>query len=205
MERTKVFCVGFQKTGTTSLGRALEILGYRVCGYRPFSDLADHDGDDVWERVEQRAFALAEENDAFKDTPWPLLYREMDERHPGSKFILVTRDTDRWIKSATDDFKAWPNAMHRHIYGVPFPRGHEDVWVARYERHNREVREYFGDRPDFVHFHLNAGEVTWESLCGFLGHDVPDQPWPHENTKGDKRRRMLLQRIKGKLFGPSKR
>ncbi len=28
----KIFCIGFQKTGTTSLGRALELLGYRVCG-----------------------------------------------------------------------------------------------------------------------------------------------------------------------------
>ena len=28
----KIFCIGFHKTGTTSLGQALEALGYRVCG-----------------------------------------------------------------------------------------------------------------------------------------------------------------------------
>ena len=30
--KAKVFCIGFHKTGTTSLERALEMLGYRVTG-----------------------------------------------------------------------------------------------------------------------------------------------------------------------------
>ena len=29
---SKVFCIGFHKTGTSSLGAALKILGYKVCG-----------------------------------------------------------------------------------------------------------------------------------------------------------------------------
>lgn len=29
---SKIFCIGFHKTGTKSLGTALDILGYRVCG-----------------------------------------------------------------------------------------------------------------------------------------------------------------------------
>ena len=32
--RPKVFCVGFHKTGTKSLGAALATLGYRVAGPR---------------------------------------------------------------------------------------------------------------------------------------------------------------------------
>jgi hypothetical protein len=36
--KTKVFCVGFHKTGTTSLALALEILDYRVAGPTGIND-----------------------------------------------------------------------------------------------------------------------------------------------------------------------
>ena len=94
----KVFCIGFHKTGTTSLAEALRMLGYSVTGPNFVED----------KRILDQALALALEvtnrYDAFQDNPWPILYKEMDEAYPGSKFILTTRPTDRWIRSVVKHF-----------------------------------------------------------------------------------------------------
>jgi hypothetical protein len=73
--------------------------------------------------------------------------------------------------------------MRRWIYGegAGCPEGNEDIYVARYERHNKEVLEYFAKRPDdLLVFDLPKGD-GWDKLCPFLGHDVPDEPFPHAN------------------------
>ena len=83
MTKAKVFCIGFHKTGTTSLELALKKLGYRVTGSFGTKD------PDIAEKVHEMAYAMVPEYDAFEDNPWPILYRELDERFPGSKFILT--------------------------------------------------------------------------------------------------------------------
>ena len=73
--------------------------------------------------------------------------------------------------------------MRRWIYGenAGCPEGNEDTYIKRYERHNREVLEYFSDRPgDLLVMDIPA-DAGWEKLCAFLGHDVPDKPFPHAN------------------------
>ena len=95
--QSKVFGIGLSKTGTTSLARALEILGYNtrdylgVTRYSP-GDLTSIDLDEV------------NANDAFTDTPIPSFYRELDKMYPGSKFILTVRDMDGWLKSCKKQF-----------------------------------------------------------------------------------------------------
>ena len=89
----KVFGIGFHRTGTSSLGRALEQLGYNVCGN------FIHNETNLGDTLHQRAYDMAERYDAFQDFPWPLLYRELDKRYPGSRFILTTRNTDAWVRS----------------------------------------------------------------------------------------------------------
>lgn len=195
----KVFGVGFQKTGTTSLGTALSILGYSVCGYAPFRPFATAP-DFSMDELKTLAFQLAEEHDAFKDTPWPILYAELDEKFPNSKFILVERTTEKWIESASKDFQKQPNQIHQYIYGVPYPVGNEQVFIDRYLQHNEEVKSYFKDRPDdLLCLHLDKKEVNWKNLCDFLGFDEPQQPWPHANTMEDKRKLMRSQKIKRNL------
>jgi len=199
MKDVKVFGIGFQKTGTSSLGKALEVLGYRVGGYNDFRSMAD-DPDLTMEMVIEHAHAMVERYDAMKDTPWPILYKEMDQAYPGSKFIHVVRSTESWMRSARRDFGTHPNFMHRLIYGCDFPAGNEDVWVARYEQHNREVLEYFHGRDsDFISLDLNKGEVCFERICAFLGEPVPDVDWPHVNQRADKKRRMFVAKVLRKI------
>jgi hypothetical protein len=183
-KKPKVFCIGFHKTGTTSLELALRRLGYRVTGCFGTKD------PDIANKVHDLAIARAERFDAFQDNPWPILYRELDEAFPGSRFILTLRPADAWYRSQVKDFARTETPMRRWIYGddAGCPEGNEAVYLARYERHNREVLDYFADRPgDLLVFDLPGGD-GWPELCGFLGHDVPDAPFPHANKASVSRR-----------------
>ncbi|MDH3499538.1 MAG: hypothetical protein OEM97_05410 [Acidimicrobiia bacterium] len=180
MSRPKVFGIGFHKTATTSLAGALGILGYRVTGPNAITR------SDVEARAFRAARRLVRRYDAFQDNPWPLLYRELDEMCPGSKFILTVRPADRWIRSVVDHFGADSTPMRDWIYdGVGSPLGNEEHYLERYERHNRDVRRYFADRPaDLLEMDITAGD-GWEPLCAFLGHPIPQVPFPTMNSKDD--------------------
>lgn len=184
----KVFGIGFQKTGTSSLAASLYILGYDVCGY------FGNDDPNIAETALVTAFEMADHYDAAQDMPWPVLYRELDQRYPGSRFILTVRDTESWIRSVVKHFKATHIDSHVWIYGVPAAAGYEAAYIERYERHNREVQAYFADRPgDLLVLDLSDGD-PWSSICRFLGHDVPDVPFPRQNTK-EQKLRMLPRRV----------
>jgi hypothetical protein len=171
-----------------------------VAGYWQFRDLADRSEVTTADLVE-RARLVVDQYDAFKDTPWPVLYQELDALYPNSKFIHIVRDSQRWIASAVGDFKSWPNPIHQAIYGSAFPRGNEKAWVDRYERHNADVVEHFSGRSnDFISLNLERGEVNWESICRFLGYPVPDEPWPHANTAREKRWKTRWRKVL-KRFG----
>ena len=59
--------------------------------------------------------------------------------------------------------------------------------MARYRRHNAEVREYFKDRPgDLLVMNMSKG-AGWKELCGFLNCKAPSAPYPIEfKTLGGK-------------------
>jgi len=174
----KVFCIGFQKTGTTSLGNALEMLGYRVTGPTGLTlpDIPNNIHNFIYEVVESGEY------DAFQDNPWPVLYKELDARYPGSKFILTLRDTPSWLSSIVRHFGRGRNSpMRIWIYGCGCPEGNEEIYTDRFERHNREVLEYFQHRPnDLLVMNLSEGD-GWDELCPFLGKRIPSKPFPHAN------------------------
>jgi hypothetical protein len=174
--RPKVFCIGFHKTGTSSLDSALTRLGYRVTGPNGYED------PDIGEKLHELAAQLIDEYDAFQDNPWPLLYRWVDERVPGARFILTIRDEDAWLRSVIKHFGERVTPMRELIYGEGHgsPVGNEDLYLERYRRHNREVLDYFRGRDDLLVLKLTEGE-GWERLCPFLGHSVPRAPFPHAN------------------------
>lgn len=182
--KPKVFCIGFHKTGTTSLEVALKKLGYRVTGSFGTRD------PDIADKVHALAREKATQFDAFEDNPWPVLYRELDAWFPGSKFILTRRPPADWIRSQVKDFATTETPMRRWIYGADAgcPEGNEETYVARYERHNREVLEYFRDRPDDLLVIDFPQDARWDRLCAFLGHEAPDEPFPHANKASLSRR-----------------
>lgn len=184
--KRKVFGIGFQKTGTTSLHVILDKLGYHIASYHEFRHLAKQEGLTM-DDIRAHALKIAPEYDAGKDTPWPLLYKEMDAAFPGSKFIHVTRDPEAWIRSAVTDFEKFDNWIHHAIYGTHHPTGNEDIWLERYNRHNAEVADYFKDRPDDCLFLRLEDGITYEKVCDFLGEPRVGSGAPKANTRQTKR------------------
>lgn len=172
----KVFCLGWHKTGTTTLGSALIRLGYKVVGAR-----LDTVEDLQAGRIEN-VLDLAKGFDAFQDVPWAALYRELDIAFPGSKFIFVEREEDKWLKSATRHFNDLHIPMHEWLYGTGMLAGNEQQYLKRYRRHNADVKKYFQHRDDFLVFSLDRGD-GWPELCRFLNRPMPRAPFPHENKR----------------------
>jgi len=171
----KIFGIGWAKTGTTTLANCFMTLWYRHKGY----DL------NLVGNLEQ-SLVVARLYDTFQDWPWPLYYKELDEHFPGSKFVLTTRDSARWLRSYRNALsKQRPserlNEARKHIYGFITTEATDDQLIERYERHNRDVKRYFADRPeDLLVVNWENGD-GWKQLCGFLGKPVPHKPFPHAN------------------------
>jgi len=171
----KVIGIGFHKTGTTSLREALELLGYRVTGPNWTGN------PNIRTEVYDLARSLIESYDAVQDNPWPILFREIDQWQPGAKFVLTIRPASSWIRSTVKYFGARTTPMREWIYGAGSPEGNERIYVDRYERHNREVLEYFRNRQeDLLVMDITQGD-GWQKLCPFLGQPLPSTAFPHAN------------------------
>lgn len=189
----KVVGIGWAKTGTTTLGTCLKRLGFNHCTQRLdlVPALASGDLSPIKD--------VASQYESFEDWPWLLLFREFDEWFPGSRFILTTRNAESWLRSYKNMLKgegrrasAQMNETRRILYGLPFPDVSDSQLIDRYNDHERQVREHFGDRPaSLLAVNWRDGD-GWKELCGFLGLPIPDEPFPHSNqgTYGPARRSL---------------
>jgi len=167
----KIFCIGFHKTGTTSLAVALKMLGYRVTGPNGVRD------PDIAGNALKMAHDLVPKYDAFQDNPWPILFKELDRAYPGGRFILTLRDPQSWIKSQVRHFGRMETPMRRWIYGVGCPEGNEEVYLRRFEGHNNEVLDYFRDRPaELLVMDLAKGDAAGSCCARSSARRLPQRP-----------------------------
>lgn len=197
----KVFCIGFHKTGTTSMGKALEALGYAVTGPNGTRD------PEIARRVYTMAERLLTQYDAFQDNPWPILYKWCHERHPDAKFILTLRDPERWYESQCKHFAGNTTPMREWIYGpgCGAPLNNKERYQERFNAHNAEVIEYFKGKDNLLVVDITQGD-GWDQICPFLGKPVPnDLPFPHANparaNRGGSKKTSALKTWKRALFG----
>jgi len=188
---TRVFGIGMHKTGTTSLHHAFEILGFKSSHWP-----SAHWAKQVFTEMKYSGQSpLLDKSYAACDLPIPLLYKELDKAYPGSKFILTVRSEESWLQSVERhwderfnqyrcrwDTDPFTHRVHKELYGQRnFDR---EVFLARYRRHNAEVREHFKNRPgDLLDLNLESlpfktCACEWEPLCAFLGHPVPNVEYP---------------------------
>jgi hypothetical protein len=198
--RPKVFCIGFQKTGTTSLYAALERLGYRTAAVVG----RDWTAERLAAEGARLCIETARDYDAAQDMPWPLFFRELDAAYPGSKFILTVRDPESWFASIEGHFGAHEGEMQAFVYGrdAAAPAGKKARYLETLAAHEAAVRAHFIDRPrDLLVMDLGAGD-GWEELCEFLGAAVPAEPFPSRNKASDRKTLSFrLRRKVGQLFG----
>jgi hypothetical protein len=203
MYRGKIFCVGRNKTGTTSLEQALRGLGYQLGNQRQGELLLDD-----WARRDfRRIVELARSADAFQDLPFslPFTYQALDAAFPGSKFILTLRSNPQdWYDSVVrfhsaivgksvppraDELRAfgyvypgWLLKCQQLAYGVSEQMIYDrDIYMRHYVMHSLNVVDYFRFRTDQL-LVLNLAEPNaMDKLCRFLDIEYTGQAMPHLN------------------------
>ena len=175
----KIFGIGLNKTGTSSLHQALELLGYRSLH---FGGLEAHER--VLRAIDERKPMLQHfdpEPDAVSDVIAVIYYFYLaDRQYPGSKFILTLRDMEEWLDSRRRHVERNQQSKEAGEYDGAFLTVDLDTWAEEYRRHEAVVRTYFAGRPaDLLAFRPADGD--WEPLCAFLGRPVPELPFPWAN------------------------
>ena len=192
----RIFCVGFNKCGTTSLDRMFRGSGLRSVSsghakMRPaaatmFCNLS----------ACRPLLTGLERFTAFSDLNYltgkvyldaHVLFERLDREHPGAFFVLNTRPKDEWLRS---------RAEHRAPRGASFlarfarafevrPEEAAAIWSDQWDRHHAAVRAHFAGRDDrFTEFDITRDDPA--RLAAFLRpHDVDPSRWARHNASGD--------------------
>lgn len=205
--KPKIFCIGQNKTGTTSLKKAFEDLGYVVGNQRKAEKLLpSYLAGDFRPIVEYCRSAQV-----FQDVPFscPGTFEALDKHFPDSKFILSVRDSsEQWYESLTQFhakvfgggqlpvkeqlqsaryvWKGWAWEAFSAIYPAPETDIYNrETLIRHYEQYNRAVAEYFQNRPNDL-IVLNLSEKgAYRRLMDFLNIQSPfdDFPWENKTEK----------------------
>ncbi len=161
----KVFAIGFNKTGTTSLHRIFTDLGYR-----------SYHGTKWRDSSRPGIYRLY---DAFCDGI-PDDFRKLDAMFPNAKFILQVRDLDAWLDSRLEHIHRLPPGKDRGADWTATPEAME-TWIRRRDSHHTAVLEHFRDRPDdllLINFIRDPDAAA--RIAAFLGHAAAVAK-PHAN------------------------
>ena len=97
----KVICAGLAKTGTTSLAKALQVLGYNLYDFHEDYEFHLQQWLDGFETDRHPDFKeIYQGVDAVTDVPPAFWFEEISAVFPDAKVILTVRDSeDAWLKS----------------------------------------------------------------------------------------------------------
>lgn len=191
---SKVFCIGQNKTGTTSMGELLRSLGYRLAPQEPAEMMIE----DWGKRDFSKIVKFCKKYDAFQDLPFslPHTYQALDVVFPNSKFILTVRSSpDEWfdsllrftkkrlglnripewsdIENDTYRYKGFTAKVSKVIYGTNTNLFDRHEYIKAYTMHNDIVEHYFRFRPkEFLKVNLSS-PYSLNEILDFLGH--PDK------------------------------
>ena len=148
----------------------------------------------------KKVLKIIDSFDAIEDTTWYIIYKELDKLLPGSKFILTIRDEQSWYKSVSRHIGDLRSAHHEWIYGKGkgLPKDYKENTINVYNNHNKEVVEYFKNRPnDLLIIDFTKGD-RWDKLCDFLDKDIPKELFPHANNSKriKKKKNIILAKFK---------
>lgn len=208
--KEKIFCIGANKTGTTSLKRAFVELGFKVGDQREAELLKR----DIVEKDYKPLLHYCRSAQVFQDVPFSqgITYKILDESFPGSKFILSIRDSDeQWYNSMTKFhakvfgngelptwevlkktryvYRGYAYENRREVYGLteedePYDK---NILTSYYNKRNQEIIDYFKNRPSSL-LVINLSETdSYQKFCDFLGVKSKRIDFPWENKTSELR------------------
>lgn len=191
VQAKKVFGIGLSKTGTSSLGLALNDLGISSIHY-------PHDPITFQELASANYhLSVLDKYQSITDIPVAPYYPQLDATYPDSKYILTVREPESWLNSIEnhwafmrewaqrdEHFARFSEFITACVYGAhEFER---DRFLDVYQKHLTDVTEYFASRPDDLLVMDICNGDGWEKLCPFLNVPIPAQPFPHANRREEK-------------------
>lgn len=193
----EIIGAGFGRTGTMSLKFALETLGFGPC-YHMIEEMEHPEHDSVWQdATDSKAVDWDVLFDGYRsavDWPTAAFWPELAQHYSAAKVILTTREPERWFESMANTIfptllaapgpnNVVPTAHRRMTYSVIIERTFANQTVDRefvLEVFRQNTERVFREIPANRLLHYQPGD-GWESLCAFLGVDIPDEPFPHSN------------------------
>lgn len=203
--KCKIFCIGFNKTGTTSLKEALQEMGIIVGSESDAKVLLD-----AWLiRDFDPIISYCKGAQAFQDSPFsfPYTYIALDQAFPNSKFILTVRDdAEQWYNSLVrfhsklwstngkqaptkDDLlnafnhtKGRPWIVNRALFNTPedFPY-EKNILIKFYNNHIYAAINYFKYRDNDLLVLNVATTNAYQELAHFLEIETDKTTFPWEN------------------------
>jgi hypothetical protein len=164
----RVFGLGLSRTGTFSLHVALQILGYRSVHF-------------------PKTLSAIESHDAAVDTSVIGVYPMLKVIYPDAKFILTTRNPQKWAESIVKHWEGSPiesdtfeGRIRQMLYGdIPFTPEAVPELTNVYRDHILRVQIDFANQKDsLLVMDITDGD-GWDVLCPFLGLPKPSVPFPH--------------------------
>lgn len=192
---SKIFVLGYNKTGTKSLSNALEYLGYKVLhtgSTGDFIGFLDRIGNNL--NKSKNVLDGLEGYDCYIDYPFyePTVFSHIISEYPDAKYISLTRNLDDYVEAVLEDkikrlkqgsFDNW------NWLGV----GDEEVfknypdyqkqWIkGRTEfKHDSNISLLFKNNINYLNMNICDNGDGWEKLCKFLDKEVPNADFPHNN------------------------
>lgn len=193
-----VFCIGPNKTGTTSLKKACGILGIpNSHSSEPFSFTKKvvqnmNYGDKVLDGFRTPGFFA----DVWCPRPstgvptylmsieWKLkLINMISIQYPDTVFINNRRFLNEWLKSRERHVKA-PKPDWYWKQKVRWEKVDKKEWTKEWWEMEHEFFPFFINHEITYHEINVCGGDGWEELCAILNEPIPDTPFPRENEGG---------------------
>ncbi len=201
-KKQKIFCIGQNKTGTTSVELALKEHGFKMGDQYSGEALLD----DYLNRDFKKIIKFCQSADAFQDIPFslPYLYVHLDQFYSNSKFILTIRDNEsQWYNSITkfhkkitlspnptpsyEDLQFFPYhkkgwlLKYMSIYGTPKNDLYNEMALKKfYNDYNNQVINYFRNKNNLLVLNLSEPD-GYSKFIEFLNLEAKLDSFPWLN------------------------
>ncbi|KAI4190722.1 MAG: hypothetical protein L6R41_000584 [Letrouitia leprolyta] len=207
----KVLVLGFPRTGTSSIQKALEILGLGPC-YHMRTAMNEFPRDcAMWMQAFEAKFdgkgqpftrqqwdQLLARYSSLCDLPAIAFAPELIQAYPAAKIILTDRDPDAWYASVSRTLavsrRYWLHDVLKHLdwaTGLVHPlriKFWQCLFDDDFEKNGKEAMKRHYDEVRSCAkiqgrrvLEMRLGD-GWGPLCEFLEVEIPREAYPRENT-----------------------
>jgi len=205
--KEKIFCIGLNKTGTTSLGSFFEKNSFKVAN--------QNEGELLLKSYLARDFnsiigyVKKSKSSVFQDVPFslPFTFPHLDLAFPNSKFILTIRNSDDdWYQSILKFHSDFYNnekkptyeslENSKYVYKGWSAKVMLDVFIENkenmydkeefkkvYNTYNKSVIDYFKNKPDKLIVINLSLKNDFERLCSYLKISTNENCFPKISSK----------------------